>query len=62
MTVPGGWLRCENGVGFIDGVSAPTPTGGAVFHPAIAIAPLAIATVQAKLRRRLLRASCAAVY
>jgi len=39
----------------IDGVFAPTPTGGAVFHPAIAIDRHAIATVQANVRRRLLQ-------
>ena len=38
----------------IDGVVAPAPSGGAVFHPAGAIDPPAIATVQATLRRRLL--------
>jgi hypothetical protein len=38
----------------VDGVFASTPTGGAVFHPATAIDRLAIATVQAKVRRRLL--------
>jgi len=36
-------------------VFAPTPTGGAVFHPAIAIDRHAIATVQANVRRRLLQ-------
>ena len=39
----------------IDGVFAPTSTGGAVFHPATAIDPLAIATVQASVRRRLMQ-------
>jgi hypothetical protein len=38
----------------IDGVFAPTPTGGAVFHPTTAIDAPAIATLQAKVRRRLL--------
>lgn len=38
----------------IDGVFAPAPTGGAVLHPATAIDGPAIATVQAKVRRRLL--------
>ena len=39
----------------IDGVFAPTATGGAVFHPATALDGPAIATVQAKVRRRLLQ-------
>ncbi len=38
----------------IDGVFAPTPTRAAVFHPANAIDSRALATVQAKVRRRLL--------
>ncbi len=38
----------------IDGLFAPAPAGGVVFHPATAIDPAAIATVQATLRRRLL--------
>ncbi|MGH8702563.1 MAG: transposase [Burkholderiales bacterium] len=38
----------------IDGLFAPAPTGGAVFHPATALDPPAIATVQATVRRRLL--------
>ena len=38
----------------VHGVFAPTPIGRAVFHPATAIDELAIATVQATIRRRLL--------
>ena len=38
----------------IDGVFAPTATAGAVFHPATTLDRSAIATVQAKVRRRLL--------
>jgi hypothetical protein len=39
----------------IDGVFAPTATGGAVFHPATTLDGPAIATVQAKVRRRRLQ-------
>ena len=39
----------------IDGVFAPTATGGVVFHPATTLDGPAIATVQAKVRRRLLQ-------
>lgn len=38
----------------IDGVFAPAPSGGAIFHPATALDPRAIASVQASVRRRLL--------
>ena len=39
----------------IDGVFVPTPVGGVVFHPATAVDGPALATVQAKVRRRLLQ-------
>jgi hypothetical protein len=38
----------------IDGLFAPAPSKGVVFHPATAIDPPTIATVQATVRRRLL--------
>ena len=45
----------------IDGVFAPAPTGGVVFHAAAGLDENAIAQVQAQVRRRLARASsCAA--